>query len=461
MTTATIRPSRTRSPTIPPEWERVDVRLARAFRRGTLPKQLVVAGPAGTGKTYAILRFLHRLCLCNDNLRVLLARATRAALSESVLVTYEQEILPATGHEGLATGVQRRVRQSYRYPGGSEVVLGGLDNPSRILSTAWDVAFVNEGTEATQEAVETLGSRLARPGRDPRLGLLLLDCNPGSPTHWIKKKVDDDKLAMWETRHEANPRLHDGRGWTAEGRAYLAQLDRLTGTRRARLRDGLWAAGEGLWFDAFDPAIHVTADAEFDPALPVHMALDSGVYTGAVWFQVREVPDPIDGRPLPMVNVFGDFLSENWPAERNAQAVAERSVALCGGLPEYRCTDPAGNARNPIGPAVLTLYDRAGLRLNPWPKAKVADGLALIEDLLGTVEGVPRLTVHPRCRWTIGAFANYLRKRQGDQWMDEPEDPCHPWEDLMDSLRGGLYSRFHGSRPLRTSAGAAAEADRP
>ena len=31
-------------------------------------------------------------------------------------------------------------------------------------------------------------------------------------------------------------------------------------------------------------------DAEFDPALPYHIAIDSGVFTGAVFFQVREVP---------------------------------------------------------------------------------------------------------------------------------------------------------------------------
>ena len=48
------------SPTDPRD-ERVDVRLARALRSGRLPKELLVCGPAGTGKTFAILCLLHLL----------------------------------------------------------------------------------------------------------------------------------------------------------------------------------------------------------------------------------------------------------------------------------------------------------------------------------------------------------------------------------------------------------------
>jgi hypothetical protein len=91
---------------------------------------------------------------------------------------------------------------------------------------------------------------------------------------------------LWKTRHQANPLLYDGRQWTDAGEAYLASLDRLRGTRRKRLLEGVWAAGEGQWFDAFGDQ-HVSDRAEFDRSLPVHLAVDSGVHTGAVWFQVR------------------------------------------------------------------------------------------------------------------------------------------------------------------------------
>src|SRR5262249_14102223 len=41
----------------------------------------------------------------------------------------------------------------------------------------------------------------------------------------------------------------------------------------------------GAWFTMFDEAVHVSLGSEFDPALPVHLAVDPGVCTGAVWFQ--------------------------------------------------------------------------------------------------------------------------------------------------------------------------------
>ena len=47
---------------------RVDVRLKRAFKSGAFPKRLLICGPAGTGKTYSILLFLHRLANANAGL---------------------------------------------------------------------------------------------------------------------------------------------------------------------------------------------------------------------------------------------------------------------------------------------------------------------------------------------------------------------------------------------------------
>ena len=44
------------------------------------------------------------------------------------------------------------------------------------------------------------------------------------------------------------------------------------------------------------------------------------------------------------------------------------------------------------------------------------------------------------------ALGNYRRKKLRGQWMDYPEDPQHPWEDLVDSLRGGLVQAFPEGR---------------
>lgn len=197
---------------------------------------------------------------------------------------------------------------------------------------------------------------------------------------------------------------------------------------------------DGLWFKGFDPRRHVTEAAEYDPAAEAFLAVDPGVHTGGVWFQFRDGPD---GAPL--VTAFADYYAENLTAERNALEQRRISESRCNGTTAANYCDPAGGARNPIGPTVIQTYAAAGLHLQPWSKANpsVADGLEFLEGALCPANGKPRLLIHPRCVNLIRAFQSYRRARRAGQWLDRPEDPQHPAEDLIDALRGGCYARRH------------------
>jgi hypothetical protein len=395
-------------------------------------------GPAGTGKTFGILTVLHCLLADYPGLRFLICRKTRASLTESALVTYEQQILPADGMEGIARGCGRANRRSYVYPNGSELVTGGLDRPAKIFSTDWDLIYPNEAIDFTEEDWETLSSRLARPGRAPWLGYLLGDTNPGDPGHWLKRRAEKGQTELWDTTHRANPRLYHRGKITAEGLVYDAQLERLTGSRKKRLKHGLWAAGEGAWFDGFDGDTHVTTAAEYDPHFPAYLALDSGPHSGAVWIQYRE----------PGVCVFEDYYSFNRGAFQVARDCIEATHARCGGRLDSACTDPAGNSSTAIGITVFQEYARAGLKIHAWPMRSVLDSLALVESFVSV--SPPELLVHPRCKHLINAFANYKRARRAGQFTERPEDPQHPYEDLLDALRGALCDKFPDGRKLPT-----------
>jgi len=412
--------------------------LADAIEEGRLPDEVLICSAAGTGKSYGILLLLHLLSLRMPDLRILICRKERTSLTESVLVTYEKEVLPLTGDQSIAQGSIRRVRQSYRYPNGTEWIVGGLDSPTKILSTSYDIVYLNEAIEFDETDIETLQSRIGRPDRSHGLNSLLMDTNPGGASHWLKARCDAGRCLLWEATHEDNPGLHDGTAWTADGVAYLSRLDRLTGTRRSRLRFGLWAAGEGAWFDGFGVE-HVTDDAAFDPRFNVHLAVDSGVHTGAVWFQVR----PVGGTDRGIV-VFGDYYVYNVPAFKVAQDLLTLSAELCGGRIDKGSTDPAGSARTASGENAQSEYKLAGLILQDWYKPSIATGLGLIESFVAV--DPPEIAVHPRCRHLIDAFANYKRAKRNGQWTDKAEDPQHPYEDVMDSLRGGLNDAFPDGR---------------
>jgi hypothetical protein len=204
----------------------------------------------------------------------------------------------------------------------------------------------------------------------------------------------------------------------------------------------------GIWFTTFDERAHVRPDADFDPRFPVHVAVDSGVHTGAVWFQTRP---RLNGRGH-QVNVFADYFAEGVSAESNAKAIVERTRELAGGIgPRTRVsTDPAGNARTAIGPTVRGEYERERLvgrnGLEAWPGGKKVDGLQHLEALLKSADGTVSLTIHPRCKRLVTAFQSYARAKLANQWMDYAEDPQHPHEDLIDPLAGGLKLEFPDGR---------------
>jgi len=62
---------------------------------------------------------------------------------------------------------------------------------------------------------------------------------------------------------------------------------------------------DGVWFAVFNPARHVSVEAEYHPAYAVRCAIDAGTsrHTAAVFFQLRGNPDS----DRPRVTVFADY----------------------------------------------------------------------------------------------------------------------------------------------------------
>jgi phage terminase large subunit len=215
--------------------------------------EVMLSGPAGTGKSRANLEKLHACLLRWPGARALIVRKTRESLSETALVTFEAKVLP----EGspIKEGAQRRVRQVYSYPNGSTIVVGGMDKATKIMSTEYDLIYAQEAIELTENDWESLTTRL-RNGVIP-FQQIIGDTNPDAPTHWLKRRADSGAVRMLESRHEDNPALWTGSDWTDAGRKYIAKLDALTGVRKLRLRHGKWAAAEGMVYSEWDRSVHL------------------------------------------------------------------------------------------------------------------------------------------------------------------------------------------------------------
>ncbi len=198
---------------------------------------------------------------------------------------------------------------------------------------------------------------------------------------------------------------------------------------------------DGLFFPEFSDA-NVTSAAEYRPNLPVHVGVDSGHQTGGVFFQIEERQR--DGVIAQRVVIFADYFSKGVGAYNAAVEIQEVARQRCNGLMHYPTTDPAGKASTAVGPITLGEYSRAGFKPEPWPvyPGSVKQSIELVQSFVKTATGRIDLIINPRCEKLIAAFKNYSRKKVRGSFTDQPADPQHPHEDMIDALRGALHAAF-------------------
>lgn len=228
--------------------------------------EVLVSGPAGTGKSRACLEKIFAVCLATPGVRALLVRKTLTSLGSTALVTWRRYVVKEAMETGTVVyyGGSAQEAPQYRFKNGSTVTIGGLDRPTRIMSSEYDIIYVQEATEISLEDLDYLNTRL----RNWTISFqqLIMDCNPAGDKHWLKLRCNDRVTKLIESRHEDNPQLFkeiirpDGtvtHKVTERGADYIAKLDKLTGVRYKRLRLGLWVSAEGIIYEEFDPATHI------------------------------------------------------------------------------------------------------------------------------------------------------------------------------------------------------------
>lgn len=240
-------------------------------------REILLQGPAGTGKSTAVLHYLVWVAETFPNTRILIVRKTRESMSESVLVSLEENVLPP-GHPALRGG-GRQNRSVYKFDNGSLIALAGMDKPTRLYSSEYAIVYVEECNELTEHEWESLKRALRwksiplgtydKKGRMRYLRQLIGCCNPDSDQHWLvkrKRRIEDGvwvgRTTWLQSNHEDNPSLDED---------YLEELANLTGVRRKRLYEGIWCAAEGMIWENFDRDIHHiiaprTEDGEIDRA---------------------------------------------------------------------------------------------------------------------------------------------------------------------------------------------------
>lgn len=389
---------------------------------------VILSGPAGTGKSRGCIEKVHACCLRWPGCRWLMVRKTRESLTESALVTFEEKVLPEDSP--IRQGAQRRMRQAYRYPNGSEIVLGGLDKPSKVMSTEYDGIYVQEAIELFEDDFEALTTRL-RNGVMP-FQQLIGDTNPDHPRHWLKLKADRGDVAMLESRHEDNPTLWDREkgDWTEFGRVYIAKLDALTGARKARLRHGKWVQAEGVVYDGWDRRTHLVRRFEIPADWRRVRVIDFG-YSNPFTCQWWAIDG--DGRMY--------LYRETYFTKRTVKVHAGQILALSGDeryeatVADHDAEDRATLHENGIATVPAFKDISPGIQAVQERLKVAGDGRARLFVLEGSlVERDPALEEAKKPCGVTEEFDNYSWPKSGDG-KPAKEVPVKEDDHGMDALR--------------------------
>lgn len=396
---------------------------------------VVYDGPAGTGKTFADCLLAFVRADKYPGCRQLFVRDTRRSLSQTVQVTFEDKVVGAA-HPSVV-GASRSHRESYRFPNGSEIVLGGLDNPGRIMSAEYDFIYVFEATVGvTEEAVEYLITRLRNGAAVQPDGSakhqIILECNPDHPSHWIKQWFEKGRASRVRSTHRDNPSLYDQRTGelTRAGVDYLENtLSKMTGHRKKRLLLGEWAGAEGLVYDTFNRDANVRTITRDWPETII--ACDDGISNPFVALLCRIDEDD-------RIHVEREHYASNMLIAHKVDAIRTlQAGGKCEGCEVI--VDPAA--------AQLIAEMRDGGIEVMSADNKRDDGINRLHTRLAPdASGTPRVTVDPSCANTIREFESYMRKKHKDgHFLDEPEKVN---DHAMDALRYAV-NRVDGRMSLQ------------
>ena len=374
-------------------------------------QEVMCSGPAETGKTVACVLKAHSICQAVPGAQGFIARKTFASLVGSVVMTYKRVVQPDL--RGIVTYGGAKPER-FIYQNGSQIWLVGLDNPGRALSSERDFGYVNQAEELLINDWETLLTRVTGRGAVVKDAQLFGDCNPGGSMHWIRKRAT---LRMICTTHRDNPSLYtESSQLTPQGVKSMAALDALTGVRRLRLRDGIWATAEGAVYDTFNPAIHVMVRSEREMKR-WFLAMDIGYDNPAVILLIGEDED---GRH----HCFREFYQRGVLPTDLISAAAEW-------FREYRCELAAVDE---AAAGMIADMRARGISAR-GAKGGVLFGIGQVQDRLKVLgDGRPRYTVDPSCLNHINEFESYIWKPEKDMPVKKNDHSMDAYRYLLDYL---------------------------
>jgi PBSX family phage terminase large subunit len=215
-------------------------------------KRILLYGGAKSGKTFFILRvILYRAFKCPNSNHLILRNVFKDC-NLSIIQPLNKLLKPFKDYYKYD-----KEKHIYEFCNGSIIEVKGVGyQEDRILGPGYSTIFFNEASEINFSTVEYYASRLSE--KNILRKLMLFDCNPPNPRHWVHK-VFKEKKNGYDNEPLKYPEMYasllmnpiDNKENLAEN--YIEQnLETLSRKKRDRLLLGLFVNPEGMVFENFN-----------------------------------------------------------------------------------------------------------------------------------------------------------------------------------------------------------------
>lgn len=276
----------------------------------------IAGGTYDAGKTYSLCAYMDKLAMDWPGARMTFIHRSLNRVYRNIIPTYEKYLgyKPPSrddnpeGRDVTRFGGERP--EFFEYDNGTRIYMNGLDKPQNLLSDFFDAGFVNQAELVPFDAWDELTARVSERAGTMPIAMLVGDCNPNVPNHWIRDQTKDDKLKYFRMSFLDNPEIIEQGSdrlrafkiafennpdpklldqimdlFSESGLRRVEKLKNLDGLRFKRGFLGLWASGEGLVFDDFEPETHIV-DVSIMPNWPRYLSVDWGFRNPAsvIWW---------------------------------------------------------------------------------------------------------------------------------------------------------------------------------
>ena len=375
----------------------------------------VYYGGAGSGKSYFITQKIIIRC-CREPIRVLVCRRYASTLRNTCFALFKEVLVKwqLTPYVKINESDFR-----IRFQNGSEIIMTGLDEETKLLSLAnIAMVWVEEAQEVEKEKVEQLNLRMRGTAANQQI---IMSYNPISKNHWLYDFCEVNPPKDFRYIHSTfrdNPFLN---------KEYIESLEELYIRNPAKAR--VFCDGE-YGVDADGLVITNWRKEEFNPMELANLGYEHRAGMDLGWIDKSAIIDSLYDRQNKTIYVFNEFYKSGCQLSELAQAIKDMK------LTKTKLYVDSAEARS------IAYFKQEGINAYPCAKGSgsVKAGLMFLQDHL--------IVVHPSCQNFITELENfsYIKSKQTGEYT---EDTTHEWSHAIDACRYA-YSDIYTSKKLKT-----------